>query len=138
MDIATFSAALGDLATALVFGGMAIFSFVVAPVAFKALGKDQASVLMREAFPVYYRVMAVASVVAAGCFAVAGRQEEWALAVVALAFVGLLYVLLPALEEARATGDVKGERRFARLHRLSVAVNLCQFAAVLAAMTGLL
>lgn len=140
MDISALSSAIGDLATALVFGGMAIFSFLVAPMAFRTLDKDQAAALMRGTFPVYYRVMAVASVIAAASFAVAGRNEEWALAAVALGFVGLLYFLLPALEIARgerSAGRPDAERRFARLHRLSVALNFGQFLIVLAAMIGL-
>ena len=135
------AAALGDLANALVFGGMEVFSFVVEPVAFRALGRAEASGLMRALFPAYYRVMAIASAVAAVAFAVAGRHEEWALAGVALGFVGLLYLLLPALEGARAlrdAGKVAGETRFARLHRLSVAINLVQFIVVAASMIGVL
>jgi len=135
------AAALGDLATALVFGGMAVFSFLVVPAAFRALGRADAAKLMGALFPVYYRVMAIASAVAAVAFAVAGRPEEWALAGVALGFVGLLYLLRPALDAARAlreAGKPEGERRFARLHRLSVGINLLQFLVVLGAMTGVL
>jgi hypothetical protein len=141
MELTAMAAALGDLATALVFGGMAVFSFLVAPAAFRALGLADAAKLMGALFPVYYRVMAIASAVAAVAFAVAGRPEEWALAGVALGFVGLLYLLRAALDAARAlreAGKPEGERRFARLHRLSVGINLLQFLVVLGAMTGVL
>lgn len=141
MDANALASSIGDLAMALVFGGMAMFSFIVAPAAFKAIGTQQAGALMRALFPLYYRVMAIASAIGAVAFAFAGRHEEWALAGVALGFVAMLYIVLPAViaaQTARDAGASGAAARFAKLHGLSIALNIGLFLVVFATMIGLL
>jgi len=47
--------------TALVVGGMSFFSFAVAPLAFRSFGRERAGAFLSQAFPDYYRSMAVCS-----------------------------------------------------------------------------
>ncbi|MHA1571009.1 MAG: DUF4149 domain-containing protein, partial [Alphaproteobacteria bacterium] len=60
---------LAVLFTGLLAGGMALFTFVVAPGVFRHLGKPRAAGLMAELFPQYYLAMAAATIGAAGLLA---------------------------------------------------------------------
>ena len=55
---------VATVATALVLGGMAFFSFVMAPLVFHQLEREQAAAFMRAAFPLYYQSMGVGAIVA--------------------------------------------------------------------------
>ena len=129
--------AAGLVAVAAVFGGMAFFAFVFAPLVFIKLGTEGGGRFIREVFPVYYVAMGAVSIAAAVllAFASAARGAD-APAMVCIGVVFLLarFVLLPAINrnrDAGQAGDGAARRRFDRLHRLSVGVNLVQMLAVL-------
>ena len=134
---ATIIDAAGLVAVAAVFGGMAFFAFVYAPLVFIKLGTETGGQFIREVFPVYYVAMGATSVVAAVllAFGSATRGAD-ALAMVCIGIVFFLarFVLLPIINrnrDAGQAGDVEAKKRFDVLHRVSVIVNLAQMVAVL-------
>ncbi len=125
--------ALGVLAAALVLGGMALFSFVMAPLVFRVLERETAATFMRAAFPRYYDTMMGAAIIAAGSTGLRDLIDAVLMGGVAVAFIVLRHALLPALNrhrEARQAGDAAAEAAFRRLHGLSMVVNLVQMAVV--------
>ena len=133
-------ALLAMLATALALGGMVFFSFVMAPLVFRQLDRQQAATFMRAAFPRYYAAIGAFALIAA-LAAVPGDTAASALmAGVAIAFAALRAFLLPAINrhrEGRAAGDQAASRAFARLHGFSMVVNFAQLAAVTVAVLRL-
>ncbi len=137
---ATMTHTLAVLATALVFGGMAFFSFVLAPLVFRVLDKDTASTFLRAAFPLYYAAMAGGAAVAALFSAFGDAMTATAMACVAAVFVALRQILVPAIgrhRQGRAAGDAVATAAFKRLHGLSVLVNMIQLVAVTAVLVRL-
>jgi hypothetical protein len=123
---------LAILFTGLALGGMMFFSFVLAPLLFRKLGSETAAGFMRSAFPVYYKVMAALTGLAA--VLVYYRGEAVALAIVCGLFVLGWLILLPAVERhraGRAAGEPAATAAFRRLHRFSVFVNLGQIIVIL-------
>ncbi len=121
------------LAVALVLGGMVFFAAMFTPLIFAKLETETASGFIRQVFPVYYRVMAALSIVAA--LPIWYRAEAWVMAAVGALFIAAMVALMPAINRARdgrAAGDQAAARRFATLHRASVLINLAQMIAVLA------
>ena len=140
MDVATWYPVIAVLCTGFVLGGMVFFSFVMAPLVFRQLEREQAAAFMRAAFPLYYQAMGAAALVAAFAMVAVGRADSLLMVVVAVAFILLLTLLLPALNrhrEGRVAGDAAADARFKRLHGLSMAVNLGQLAAVVVVMARL-
>ncbi|MDP6709216.1 MAG: DUF4149 domain-containing protein [Alphaproteobacteria bacterium] len=114
--------------TALVVGGMAFFSFAVAPIVFRSLDRAAAGALMARIFPVYYRVMAAASLVAA--FLVFYRAEALWLGLLGFSFILIDLLLRPTIDRlrpARLAGDEAASRAFGRLHGFSAVLNLAQW-----------
>ena len=129
MSTATTAAAL---LAALTLGGMALFAAVVAPTIFRTLEAEPAGRLLRALFPAYYKANAALTGAAALCVVL--RPEGWALAVVCVLFLVSLLLLVPRINEARdawKAGDPAAQRRFGRLHRASVVINLVQMIALL-------
>ena len=129
--------AVGLVAVAAVFGGMAFFAFVYAPLVFIKLGTEAGGRFIREVFPVYYVAMGGVSIAAAVllAFASAARGAD-ALAMVCIGIVFFLarYALLPIINrnrDAGQAGDAAAKKRFDTLHRVSIIVNLVQMVAVL-------
>jgi uncharacterized membrane protein YhiD involved in acid resistance len=117
------AAGVGLFATALLFGGMVFFALIVAPNVFRALGPQHAAAFLRRLFPVYYVFgagMAAAAVVASGF--VFSRQG--------------LMPRINAYRDAELAGDASAKQPFARLHRLSVVVNLAQMVLVALVLVG--
>ena len=135
---ATIIEAAGLVFVAAVFGGMVFFAFVFAPLVFIKLGVDAGGRFIREVFPVYYVAMGAASIAAAVLLALgnaARGADAMAMACIGIVFLLARFVLLPAINrnrDAGQAGDVAAQKRFDRLHRLSVGVNLAQMLAVLA------
>ena len=135
---ATVVHAVGLVAVAGVFGAMAFFAFVYAPLVFVKLGAETGGRFIREVFPVYYVAMGTTSVAAAVllAFGSAARDADaLAMACIGIVFFLARFVLLPVINrnrDAGQAGDVTAQKRFDRLHRLSVGVNLVQMLAVLA------
>ena len=121
--------ALALLAAALLFGGMAFFAAVLAPLVFTALPSGAAGPFIRRVFPVYYLwVIAAAAVGALGLLPLR-LPDALALAAVAATTVWLRQGLMPrinTLSDAAQAGDAAAAPRFARAHRLSVGMNFAQ------------
>lgn len=113
------------LATALLFGGMTLYSFGFAAFVFTALPVETAGPLIRRAFPHFYIFVLATSVVAAG-FAVAGDGlSATILACIAVTTLYARQVLMPSINSASDAGE---RRRFKVLHGFSVAITLAHIA----------
>jgi len=124
---------LALLLTGLMLGAMVLFAFVVTPAIFRHLPRAEAGDLVAKMFPLYYKVMIAASVLAA--LSVWYRPAGVVLALVAVGFVVGFSVLLPrieALRPGRLAGEAAATARFRRLHGMSSALNLVQMLALLA------
>jgi hypothetical protein len=111
-------------------GSVVFFSFVVAPTAFGALGREGAAPLMRAIFPRYY----LAGLLSGGAMLVAALGLGADLRITVPIVIGLALggyarqVITPAVNRAR---DGHDEKRFAQLHALSVRLNLVVLAILL-------
>lgn len=133
----------GAVLTAAVFGGMVFFAAVYAPLVFTKLPAGTAGAFIRAVFPVYYKVMGSAAIVA-GLLLLPSADGVVMVAIGAV-FIVVMLLLMPRINAARdaslAGGPERGSaeaRRFARLHRLSVVINFVQMLAVLAVLVRLL
>jgi hypothetical protein len=127
----TLLSAIAIACTALLFGGMAFFAAVVAPVTFTRLPAEMAGRFVRGLFPVYY--LWVLGTAAAGAVALLPLRLADALALAAIAgsTAWLRQSLMPrinALSDAAQAGDAAAKAGFDRAHRLSVVVNMVQMA----------
>ena len=106
-------------------GAMLFFSAVVAPTAFRALSAESAGLFVRSLFPSYFLINGAAGVIAA---ILALRVTPAALLLVGgVALIALRLFVVPAINAARdavLAGEEGAKPSFARLHRLSVIVNL--------------
>lgn len=109
------------LLTALLFGGMTLYSFAFAAFLFHTLPAAEAGSLLRRAFPFFYLFVIVVALLAAVCAAPLDGVAALQLAAVALTAVPARQCLMPAINAATDAGD---RRRFAVLHGVSVAVTL--------------
>ncbi len=109
------------LATALLFGGMVLYSFGFAAFMFSALPGPVASGALRAAFPHFYLFVIGASGVAAGFLTLHDSLGAVMLAVIAATTIPARQILMPAINTATDTG-AKG--RFKALHGFSVAITL--------------
>jgi hypothetical protein len=121
------TAFLALLLTAVLLGGMVFFSFGFAPLVFAKLPAEVAGRFIRQVFPFYYGAGAVLALAAAP---LAGLGAAGLLlGATGIAFLVALVGLMPQINRARdrgLAGDAAAERRFARLHRASVALNMVQ------------
>jgi hypothetical protein len=104
-------------------GSIVFFSFVIAPTAFTALGREGAAPLMRALFPRYYLLGLISGGVMLVTALTLGAELRITIPLV-IALVLVAYarqVVTPSVNRARDSHD---EQRFARLHRLSVQMNL--------------
>ena len=116
---------LAILATALLFGGMALYSFGFAAFLFAALPPDVAGPTIRRAFPLFYVFVLCVSSVAAVLLWPFDPLAAGLLALVAATTLPARQILMPAIN--RAT-DAGAKARFRRLHGLSVAITLVHIA----------
>lgn len=117
---------LAVLCTALLFGGMTLYSFGFAAFLFTALPAATAGQALRRAFPLFY-VFVIATALAASALLwshdlVAGIV----MGLVALTTVPSRQLLMPAINRATDTGQ---RLRFKWLHALSVLITLGHIAA---------
>lgn len=112
---------LALLVSALLFGGMVLYSFGFAAFVFSALPAETAGPLIRRAFPHFYMfcliVAALGGVLAFTQDVIAG----WILAAIALSTVPTRQVLMPAINSATDSGR---KDRFKALHTVSVCITL--------------
>ena len=126
---------LGLIAVATLFGSMAFFSGVVAPLIFVKLEAATAGRFVRAIFPWYYLVIIALSLIGAGALALLHPVAAALLALIGGAAILARQVLMPRINRMRdrALDDDRGaERRFAQLHRLSVWINGAQLLGALA------
>lgn len=109
------------LVTALLFGGMVLYSFGFAAFVFSTLPAETAGPTIRRAFPLFYIFVIVTAAVAALLVWSSARSLSLGLTVIALTAVPARQVLMPAINRATDTGATV---RFKRLHRLSVVITL--------------
>jgi hypothetical protein len=112
---------LALLVTALLFGGMVLYSFGFAAFLFTALPAETAGPTIRRAFPHFY--LFVIGAAALGALLLASRDPLGAglLALIAASTVPTRQALMPAINRATDAGDA---RRFHLLHGASVAITL--------------
>jgi hypothetical protein len=113
------------LATALLFGGMVLYSFGFAAFIFHALPADLAGPVIRRAFPYFY--LFVLFIAAAAMVATLGRDVTASLILGTIAATTLFarQVLMPAINRATDSGD---RSRFKTLHAVSVLITLAHIA----------
>jgi hypothetical protein len=119
-------------ATALLFGGIAFFSAVIAPVVFRVLPPDMAGRFLRGVFPPYYLwVLATSAAAAVALYPLSPLDAGIMLVIAGMAF-WLRQVLMPrinALSDRVKAGDTAAKRGFDLSHRLSVVANMLQLVA---------
>jgi hypothetical protein len=116
---------LALLTTALLFGGMVLFSFGFAAFLFTALPPDVAGPTIRRAFPLFYLFVLGSAAAAAGLLWPIDPQGAWLLAMIAATVLPTRQILMPAINRATDAG-AKG--RFKALHGLSVVITLLHIA----------
>ncbi len=109
------------LTTALLFGGMVLFSFGFAAFLFRVLPPDVAGTTIRRAFPLFYLFVISTAMVAAGLIWRFDPRAAMLLATIAVTTLPTRQILMPAIN--RAT-DCGGRARFNALHGLSVIITL--------------
>jgi len=115
------------LTSALLFGGMLLFSASFAAFLFKSLPPAEASALIRKAFPSFYIFVAVTSAIAALLAQASSMFSASILALIALSTIPTRQILMPAIN---AASDAKLKQRFLVLHSLSVVITLVHIIAV--------
>ena len=114
------------LTTALLFGGMTLYSFGFAAFLFTALPAETAGRALRRAFPWFYLFVIATAVTAAALLWSHDPLAGVVMALVALTTVPSRQLLMPAINRATDEGQ---RRRFKWLHGLSVVITLGHIAA---------
>ena len=117
---------LAVLCTALLFGGMTLYSFGFAAFLFTALPAKTAGAALRSAFPWFYTFVIATSAAAALLWWPRDAVFAAVMAAVAVTAVPLRQILMPAINRATDAGQ---RQRFQWLHGLSVVVTLGHIAA---------
>jgi hypothetical protein len=112
---------LAVLCTALLFGGMVLYSFGFAAFLFTALPAATAGATLRKAFPWFYVFVIATAGAAAVLWWPHDARAAAVLAGVALTTIPVRQVLMPAINRATDAGQ---RQRFKRLHGLSVLVTV--------------
>ena len=114
------------LTTALLFGGMTLYSFGFAAFLFTALPADVAGNALRRAFPWFYLFVIVTALTASALLWSHDPLGGVVMALVAITTVPARQMLMPAINRATDSGQRK---RFKWLHGLSVVITLGHIAA---------
>lgn len=117
---------LAVLSTALLFGGMTLYSFGFAALLFTALPAKVAGETLRRAFPWFYAFVIATATLAALLWWPRDALSAAVLAAVAITTVPVRQLLMPAINRATDAGL---RQRFKWLHGLSVVVTLAHIAA---------
>ena len=129
-----------NLILSLWVGGMAIFTFIVAPAIFRSFGRDTASAIVDKLFPGYFLyTLILAALAFITFFTVAGDQYKPAarlsFALLLIALVINAYVAFKLHPDAikvkrqiisfeRESPDTPARKKFTRLHAASAVLNL--------------
>ena len=111
------------LITAILFGGMVLYSFGFAAFLFSHLPASDAGMILRKAFPVFDLWCIAVALVAAGLLVFLDTLSAWLVVAIALTTVPARQLLMPAIN---ASSDNNDRRRFNLLHGLSVLLALAQ------------
>lgn len=114
------------LTTALLFGGMVLYSFGFAAFLFTALPGPVAGTTLRRAFPHFYMFVLVTAAVGAGLLWRVDPTSAALLAAIAVTTLPARQLLMPAINTATDTG---AKTRFKVLHTLSVLITLVHIGA---------
>lgn len=114
------------LITALLFGGMALYSFGFAAFLFTVLPAETAGLTLRRAFPLFYLFVFVTAGLASALLWPHDPLAGTLMALVAITTVPARQALMPAINRATDGGQ---RRRFKWLHGLSVTLTLGHIAA---------
>ena len=117
---------LAVLTTALLFGGMTLYSFAFAAFLFSAFTPEVAGAALRKAFPWFYAFVLVTAAVAGMLWWPSDAGAAALMAIVVVTTVPVRQVLMPAINRATDAGL---RRRFKWLHGLSVIVTLAHIVA---------
>ena len=117
---------LAVLCTALLFGGMTLYSFGFAAFLFTALPAPTAGAALRKAFPWFYAFVIATAAAAALLWWPHDAKAAVLMAAVAMTTVPARQLLMPAINRATDAGQ---RQRFKWLHGLSVLVTLGHIAA---------
>lgn len=112
---------LALLATALLFGGMVLYSFGFAAFLFTALPANVAGPAIRRAFPYFYLFVMICAAIAAGLVWSHDRFATGLLGLILVTTIPTRQILMPAINQAT---DAGAKSRFKWLHGLSVAITL--------------
>ena len=115
------TSSLAVLSTALLFGGMTLYSFGFAAFLFKTLPAKTAGEALRRAFPWFYGFVIATSTAAALLWWPQNAVYAAVMAAVAVTTVPVRQLLMPAINRATDAGL---RQRFKWLHGLSVAVTV--------------
>ncbi|MFM7403965.1 MAG: DUF4149 domain-containing protein [Erythrobacter sp.] len=113
------------LVTALLFGGMVLYSFGFAAFLFTALPAEVAGPTIRRAFPLFYLFVIGCAAVAAALLCAGDSFAGLMMAGVAFTTIPTRQWLMPAINRATDTGN---KSRFNMLHGLSVVITLAHIA----------
>jgi hypothetical protein len=109
------------LVTALLFGGMVLYSFGFAAFLFTALPADVAGPTIRRAFPHFYLFVMGCAALAAALLWPTDQLAAGLLLMIALTTIPTRQLLMPAINRATDVGE---RRRFQWLHGVSVLITL--------------
>ncbi len=109
------------LITALLFGGMVLYSFGFAAFLFTALPPEVAGPTIRRAFPLFYLFVIGISAAATALAWPFDARSAGLLATIVLTTLPVRQILMPAINRATDTG---ARARFKTLHGLSVVITL--------------
>lgn len=112
---------LSLLVTALLFGGMVLYSFGFAAFVLNALPPETAGPLIRRAFPHFYLFVLASSAVAAAIALAFDPVSSAILVAISVTTILARQVLMPAINTATDKG---AKTRFKILHSLSVVITL--------------
>ncbi|MDE0851481.1 DUF4149 domain-containing protein [Yoonia sp.] len=114
------------LVTALLFGGMTLYSFAFAAFLFTALPAETASALIRKAFPHFYAfVLVTAAIAALASFS----SDAISAAIMVVIFVTTIFARQILMPMINAATDAKQKQRFNVLHGASVILTLVHIGA---------
>jgi hypothetical protein len=116
---------LAILVTALLFGGMTLYSFGFAAFLFKALPAPSAGATLRLGFPWFYLFVVATAAAAALLWWTHDTLATAVMAAIALTTIPVRQLLMPAINRATDSHD---RLRFKWLHGASVLVTLSHIA----------
>ena len=115
-------------------GAMLFFAAGVAPTVFQALPAEHAGGFLRKLFPRYYLALIVGSGLAGMLWLGTQLCAAGVCLLIATSTLWVRQYLVPRINQLRdqeLAGDKTAGAQFAKLHRLSVIINMVQLAALI-------